>query len=244
MKSRKIGTVNWRRDSSVFSFWPNRLAPETKELLYSGLGRIVNVGDSQSEYLELAKMCDSFWPLDTQDPEAGFMRWDPVAHDLFMVFRNYLRRVWVSDRESLESGHLDVLLGLDLAFADHPEREYWSFQKRALHEAWAKLRESHPEIGVGSRPIVAPTWGAGTFSYAPDNDFQRAVYQLFLESWRAKTCSRCSKYFIAGKPAQIYCSTTCSGGVKLARARKWWNREGAKRRTTRRRKEKKREGKQ
>ena len=240
MKTRKSEPGNWRSDPSIFTFGPNRLARETKELLYNGLERIVNVGDSQSEYLELAKMCDSFWPLETQDRKAGFVRWDPAAHDLFMVFRNYLRKVWVSDRKSLENGHLDVLLGLDLLFADHPELEYWSFQRRELHEAWAKLRELRPEISVGSRPIVAPIWGAGVFSYTPLNDFQRAIYQLFLESWRAKTCSRCSKYFIAEKPAQIYCSTTCSGGVKLKRAREWWNREGAKRRANRQ--QKKQEG--
>jgi hypothetical protein len=242
MKTRKLEPENWRRDSSVFSFWSNRLAPEAKALLYNGLERIVNVGDSESEYLELVKMCDSFWPLDIQDRVAGLIRWDPAAHGVFLVFRDYLRKVWVSDRESLGSGHLDVLLGLSLRFADHPEQEYWSFQTRPLNEAWAKLREVYPEVEVGTRPVVAPIWGTGTFAYTPINEFQRAVYQLFLESWRAKACCRCSKYFIAAKPAQIYCSTGCSGGVKLARAREWWNREGASRRVSRRLKEKKRKG--
>jgi len=243
MKKPRTQYTNGKRDASIVSFWPNRLARETKELLYNGLERIVNAGNSESDYLEIAKMYDSFWPLDTQDPNTGLIRWHPAAHDLFLVFRDYLRKIWITDRESLESGRLEVLLGLDMIFADHPEKEFLSFQKRALHEAWAKLRETFPNIGVGSRPTVAPNWGTGIFSYAPINDFQRAVYQLFLESWRAKTCSRCLKHFIAEKPAQIYCSTACSGGVKLRRSLDWWNRVGARRRTTQREKGKKREGK-
>ena len=213
-------------------------------LLYNGLERIVNVGDSESEYLEVPKTCDSFWPLDTQDPETGRVRWHPAAHSVFLVFRDYLRKVCVSDRESLESGHLDILLGLRLVFADQSEETHWSYQTRALNEAWAKLKETYPDIGVGLRPVVAPNWGTGAFSYAPTNDFQRAIYQLFLESWRAKMCPRCSRYFIADKPGQIYCSTACSGGVKLARALEWWNREGAKRRSGLKRKRDKEEGKQ
>jgi hypothetical protein len=242
MRKQKTQPANARKDATIFSFWPNRLAPETKGLLYNGLERVVNVGDSLSEYLELAKMCESFWPLDTQDADAGLIRWDPAAHGVFLVFRNYLRRIWVSDRESLENGHLDVLLGLNLAFADHPELEYWSPQNRTLHESWAGLRDSYQKIGVGIRPVVAPTWGTGTFSYTPINDFQRAIYQLFLESWRAKTCSRCSKYFISDKPAQIYCSTECSGGKKRERALAWWNQTGAERRATHRQKRKAKRG--
>lgn len=234
---------NFSKDATVVSFWPDRLAPETKMVLYNGLEGVVNVPDSESEYLEVARKCESFWPLDTQDPEAGVIRWDAAAHSVFLAFRDYLRKVWVSDRESLASGHLGLLLGLNLVFADQPEKPYWSFQTISLNEAWAKLRETYPDIGVGTRPVVSPHWGTRAFSYAPINDFQRAVYQLFLESWRAKTCSRCAKYFIAGKPGQIYCSTACSGGVKQARAREWWNREGAKRRTTRKNRQKKDGGK-
>src|ERR1700693_435216 len=141
----------------VRSYQSNRLARENMELLYSGLERIVNVGNSLSQYLELAKTYESFWPLDTIDPDIGFktqqsglIRWVPAAHGVFLVFRNYLRRVWVSDRESLENGHLDILLGLDLNFADRPEREFWFYKQREINEAWANLRELHPLIGVGT----------------------------------------------------------------------------------------------
>lgn len=115
MKSLKIKIENGHRDSGVYSFWPNRLAPETKELLYNGLERIVNVGDSLNEYLGLARTHETFWPWDTQDADTGLIQWDPAAHDVFLVFRDYLRKIWVSDRESLEGGHLDVLLGLNLS---------------------------------------------------------------------------------------------------------------------------------
>jgi hypothetical protein len=201
-------------------------------MFYAGLEELVNVGDSDQDFRAFATKCRSFWPLDTQDPSIGLLRWDIAAHGVFLAFRNYLRKVWVSDRQAVEYAYLSVLLGLDVDFADRPDEECWSFQRAEVNEAWAELRKTYPQVGVGIRPGVYPVWGSGVFTYVPDNDFQRAVYQLFLETWRARVCPRCSRYFIAQKAAQIYCSTKCGGGVKRERSLEWWRREGAARRRT------------
>jgi hypothetical protein len=224
------GTLKLPKGATVQAFWPNRQAPETKELLYAGLEEFVNIGNSDQDFGKFATMCPSFWPFDTQEAKTGLLRWITAARPALLVFRDYLRKVWISDSDANENGYLPVLLGLDMRFADVPERQFWSPQRQALHEAWAQLRNVFPEISIGIRPVVDPVWGLACFSYGPVNDFQKAVYQLFLENWRAKVCSRCSKYFIAQKAAQIYCSTKCSGGVKRARSLEWWRQEGAARR--------------
>lgn len=225
---------------TVFSAQTNRQA---KLRLFRGLERFANTGDSLEEYTALAKAWPSFWPIDTQAPveslanapptDVELIRWHHAAHDVFLAYRNYLRKIWVADREYLDSGHLDILLGLNRNFADFPQPESWSFQTKALNEAWAKLRKAFPTIGVASNPLVAPIWGAGLFSYGAVNDFQRAVYQLFQESWRAKVCAGCSAYFVAQKPAQMYCSTGCSNSSHRAASLKWWREKGAAKRADR-----------
>jgi hypothetical protein len=218
------------KGATVQAFWPNRLAPETKEFLYAGLEEFVNVGNLDKDFRTFADKCPTFWPFDTQEFGAGLLRWIIAARPALNVFRDYLRKVWISDPEAHENAYLIVLLGLDVRFADEPEVQFWSSQRQKLHEAWAQLRRVHPEISIGIRPVLNPIWGLASFSYSPVNDFQKAVYQLFMESWRAKVCSRCSRYFIAQKPAQIYCSTKCSGEIKRARSLEWWRKEGAGRR--------------
>lgn len=226
----KDAEKNQAREATILAYWPNRQAPETKELLYAGLEAFVNLGNSDRDFEVFAAKYPAFWPFDTQESEAGILRWNAPARPVLLVFRDFLRKLWISDPEAHENTYLLVLLGLDVRFADEPEIQFWSFQRRVLHEAWAQLRKVHPEISIGIRPVVNPVWGSANFSYAPVNDFQSAVYQLFLENWRAKVCSRCTKYFIAQKAAQIYCSTKCGGGVKRERSLEWWKREGAARR--------------
>jgi|ERR1700722_2899448 len=220
------------REATVLAKWPNRQAPETKELLYAGLEDFVNVGSSDQEFAAFAAKYPTFWPFETQDLKAGLLRWNISAKAVLLVFRDYLRKVWTSDPEAHENCYLSVLLGLDVRFADQPEIQFWSFQRKSLHKAWDQLRRAYPEISISTRPVVDPVWGLANFTYGSVNNFQSAVYQLFLENWRAKVCSRCSKHFIAGKAAQIYCSTKCGGGVKRERSLKWWRRKGAERRRT------------
>jgi len=231
MKRREFKTG---RLATVFGLWPNRQARETKEILYAGLEVFVNLGDSEQEFVALGTSYPTFWPFDAQDPKAGLVRWHTSARPVVLVFREYLRKVWISDPQASKNGYLLVLLGLDVDFADRTQPGAWSFQRPELHESWAEFRKAFPDVGIGARPLVSPVWGTAAFKYGPNNDFQAAVYELFLENWRARVCPRCSRYFIAEKAAQIYCGTKCSGGVKRARSLEWWRQEGASRRKARR----------
>ncbi|MGD0920430.1 MAG: hypothetical protein ABSA70_01540 [Terriglobia bacterium] len=94
-------------------------------------------------------------------------------------------------------------------------------------DALQAIFAAHEFAEVASSPILAD-WKTGSFIYSPSNDFQRAVYILFREGWRAKTCVRCSRRFIADKPVQRYCSTKCSGETKRERNLDWWNKHGKK----------------
>jgi hypothetical protein len=71
-------------------------------------------------------------------------------------------------------------------------------------------------------------WSDGAFCYVGSCDFQRALYLLFRESWRARVCNQCKRKFIARRAAQKYCSTDCSEGVQQELKLKWWAQNGQK----------------
>jgi hypothetical protein len=220
----------------------NRRAADERSRLFEGLDRFVNAGDSPEDYSRLEIAARSFWPINVKlhAGENGLDRpidWDPAAHSLYKAFRDYLRRVWVGDygpnsntwREGL---YLNYLLGLDRNFIMHEPGTYRDplLPDEAFGQGWAELRKKYPG-GYSSSPAnVVPAWGKSRFEYIAANDFQEAVYALLRESWRAKICRMCKKYFIAEKSAQAFCSTACSGGNKRDRGLRYWRETGAQRR--------------
>jgi hypothetical protein len=71
-------------------------------------------------------------------------------------------------------------------------------------------------------------WDEGVFRYRGMCSFQRALYLLFQESWRARVCERCSAKFIARRVAQRYCTTDCSEAIQRELKRRWWGEHGEK----------------
>lgn len=69
-------------------------------------------------------------------------------------------------------------------------------------------------------------WDEGIFRYRGMCGFQRALYLLFRESWRARVCEMCGAKFIARRVAQKYCTTDCSDAVQLELKRRWWAEHG------------------
>lgn len=69
-------------------------------------------------------------------------------------------------------------------------------------------------------------WNKGAFRYHGGCDFQRALYLLFRESWRARVCEKCDAKFIARRATQKYCSTDCSENMQRELKRKWWAAHG------------------
>jgi hypothetical protein len=206
------------------SYEPSDLAPEERQRLYKGLERFVNTGDDPKEYKALPKAWPDFWPFDLQDGHGNSLAWADECHLLFLVCRDALRRVWISDPVALQGGMVSFLLGLSSWKISLPD-------EARLVLAHDRIERVNPGASEVSRPIVSPHWKSGAFSYSPNNDFHRAMYLLFRESWRAKMCAKCSTYFVAQKSAQLYCGVECSNASHLAAALKWWRDKGARRRT-------------
>lgn len=209
--------------ATVVSYEPNDLAIGERHRLYKGLERFVNAGDDLKDYKALPKAWPDFWPFDLQDGHGNSLAWADECHLLFLVCRDALRRVWMSDPVALQGGMVSFLLGLSGWKISLPD-------EARLILARDRIQFDYPDATEASRPVVYPHWKGGTFSYSPDNDFHRALYSLFRESWRAKVCAKCSTYFVAQKSAQLYCSVGCSNDSHRTAALKWWRNKGAKRR--------------
>jgi len=217
--------------ATLVSFEENRLAPADRDRLFKGLERFANAGDSFDQYKGLGKGWRGFWPRELLDGLGNSLAWADDCHELFLVFRTQLRYVWTPLPDALKRGAVSFLLGIGGEFERLESGQPVFLPPPGLNEAWDKIRKHRPSGSDMSRPPIHPQWTSGNVAYLPRNEFQRALYLLFRESWRAKICAKCSTYFVASKPAQLYCGTACSGGVKRERTLKWWRDKGAKRRT-------------
>lgn len=140
--------------------------------------------------------------ISTPDADAGTQDFAQRV----LTLRNMLRKVW--DGNDAGGRTLALLLGIE-----------WMFPYGAESVAdgvWLK-------IGALERARLTPKWGHGRFDYKSESMFQEAVWKLWHESWRAKTCALCSRYFIAGKPPQLYCSTRCAGVARERRNADYWS---------------------
>ena len=228
-----------RGSRSVRVFYQNRLAETEKPRLYRALEAFANVGDSTEEFFKFGVDWPSFYPApigeleEVEIAKQGRLvtyRWIPQAAALFRAYRRLLNRVWERDRRS--RSYVGVLLGTDHQFLKiaeegglgHGEPTDW------FCSGWHELKTAYPDAQYGTMTPLAPSWSLGEFLYGPQNDFQTTLFGLFRESWRAKICSQCERYFIAGRPAQMYCSLSCTGEIKRRRNLDWWRKEGDRQR--------------
>ena len=219
----------WQQNPTLthLAFYPTHLssqAPEDKEKkwYWKGLERFVNTGDSMKDYDDLSKAWPTFWPAnirgfdpDFTDSKEVSLNWHANARPLFLFYRDILRSIWIRDpRTSTNGEFINVLFGLVL-----PKKP---------------LMECFPNAAPTGLPTsFYPEWGAGVIRFVSDTDFQRAIWLLFCELWRPKICPACALYFIADKPAQMYCSGSCSTRAHQSISLKWWREKGSKRRAAR-----------
>lgn len=141
-----------------------------------------------------------------------------------------------------ESEYVKVAEGHKPSVFDYP---YWLNQIWKGGETEPCLRillgiESPPQPGdegtpedswiVGLSRIRAEfhaEWDEGVFRYQGACDFQRALYLLFLDSWRARVCAKCGAKFIAARAAQKFCTTDCSEAMQREFRRRWWAKHGS-----------------
>jgi len=214
---------------------PSQRAPKDVERLFQGLENFANLGSSFEEYRGFTEQWPTFWPVEVRDNKTnqplGFLL-DRSYHSLVKATRDYLRRVWRSEEEALRQQVPSILLGLKQKPASASPEQPDSLLDLPFQVSLVNLM-NRPNSDVVS-PDISVDWIRGEFSYSPLNDFQRAVYLLFRENWRARICSQCSRLFIAGKPAQLYCSVPCSVAARRHRDLGWWKTKGAVNRQSRR----------
>jgi hypothetical protein len=169
------------------------------------------------------------------------LNWHPACHKLFLFYRDTLRGIWAGNTEmkgsAVDSG--TFLLGLSslgedsLAQAkeDNVVSLVMSATPLALHDAWQEVLSRFKTAATSGGIQLKALWSHGDFAFVPENDFQRAMYILFRQSWRARICPRCQMFFVARRPKQMFCGTACSAGSRLSSKLKWWKRVGKKRRS-------------
>ncbi len=204
-----------------------QLAEEDREILFDRLERFANLGDSPEEYRRFRLDYPSFTPGE-YSPGSVYPADPERVHLIVLGHRDCLRDLWRGcdgpNKPEVASAALAWLLDLKLSI---PVDVVGRYYKRYAIGSVARTGDA----------CLVPNWwaGAGQVSYGTSSEFSRAVFLLWQESWRARVCRECGRYFIAGKPAQLYCSTTCYGTSKHARDLSWWRTHGAAMRKAKRR---------
>jgi hypothetical protein len=86
-------------------------------------------------------------------------------------------------------------------------------------------------------------WKRAELTYAPENDFERAIYVLFRNSHLAKICGNADcpvPYFVAKRQSQVYCDEDCAEKYQKEWKLNWWKEIGSKKRKEQRAKRRKR----
>jgi hypothetical protein len=207
--------------ATVLGTLPIDLAPKERARLFGGLEAFVNTGDSQQQYQSLSKQWPTFWAED-QSPTA----WLPGEHSKFLDYRDKLRRLW---RGSLdEQEQLSVVAYLLGLISSEEANSLFFTGPEALAELWFQ-RPNKPLANSAvstSHSIVLPVWGSIGVRFFARGDFEAALWVLFRESWRARICGQCKRFFIAEKAAGKYCSSECYGAAKRGHRLDWWNKAG------------------
>ena len=169
-------------------------------------------------------------------------RWEMSAEiPPLLSYREFLRWVWRGKGPA--DNCYKILLGFEAPwpFPEEGAGVRWD-ESKALFE-WKGYRTRNPDLTTTIGPFTdkgketETFWGLPTGTTIVDGktrtikfeigcQFQRAIYHLMQERWRAKICSwsECRKYFAADKGARKYCSEECYWERKLQQARDYQRR--------------------
>jgi hypothetical protein len=166
--------------------------------LFRALAEFANVRPDEKAWAHFSKRWPRFFP------EEEYRRAEENSLQSVRDYPRWLHAVWLGDSASLLQ-----LLGIK----DGPKMPGDSLECLDIHLIPAQFFAD---------------WDEGTFRYRGMCSFQRALYLLFQDSWRARVCERCSAKFIAGRVAQRYCTTDCSDAIQRDLKRRWWAEHGEK----------------
>jgi hypothetical protein len=171
--------------------------------LFLALGDFANIRSDAEGWAHFRKRWPNFFPESEYDKVAEGQK--PSVFD----YSYWLDQIWKGGETE---PYLRILLGIESA--PEPAAE------GTPEDSWI--------VGMPSIPAqFYADWDEGVFRYQGTCDFQRALYLLFLDSWRARVCERCSTKFIAARAAQKFCSTDCSDAMQREFRRRWWAEHGA-----------------
>jgi hypothetical protein len=225
--------ADYRALSRAFrDFWPVAITLDSSENL--------NCAESVIRALQHDRPLVRVAPIKPIESEASdevkLLDWHRAARPLFVFYRNTLRNAWRNDVKSdwPGGGRLEFLLGLSdfNQLARHEAKTNPEFPFRflilplELFHAWKDILNEFPSAVPDSPLKMSMLPGTGEFFLYPYNDFQRAFYLLYRQSWRARVCPRCELFFIARRSIQKFCGTACSSGSRLASKRRWWKAVG------------------
>jgi hypothetical protein len=162
---------------------------------------------------------------------AQLYRADGIDIPPLLFYRDLLRAIW--RREDPDGSCLKYLLGFEEGKLPDVEggKELWLFglppepapEPFMTYRIKEKQVTQYAGLPCGT-PVVDSSTGVISWSFGCP--FQRAVYDLMQERWRAMVCPECGKYFIAYKTAQKYCSTKCTGERKQKKALEYYHNRG------------------
>lgn len=115
-------------------------------------------------------------------------------------------------------------------------KEFPEFDPGIRHAVWLLMHDREAGYCRPWSPFLVADWERGELGYEPANDFQRAVYSLFRQSWRARFCRECQRPFIAEKHPQMFCGIACSTIARRKRDLAFWKSTGSVLRRKRNRK--------
>jgi hypothetical protein len=164
--------------------------------LFRALGEFANIRSDKKAWSHFRKRWPNFFP------KAEYERAEGNASRSVRDYPRWLHQVWLGN-----SAPLLQLLGIKA----EPQMPGDTSQVLDIHLIPAQFFAD---------------WDEGTFRYRGMCNFQRALYLLFQESWRARVCEKCRAKFIARRVAQRYCRTDCSDAIQRELKRRWWAEHG------------------
>lgn len=216
----------------------NQRAQPDREALFAALELFVNCGDKAADLHRFRLQQPQFFPVEFYEQSEQLAK--AKKDTFFSWLKRQLRTVW--EGRDPAGIRLAVLLGIrDVNYAGIPEGDFAAeaTEHAVIFSDLIDLRDAPGEDSttLGAHMLFAsritPDWHGGRLQYEPTIDFQDAVYALMNESWRARVCPICRRYMIATKPANMYCSTKCTGVAKQKRNLEYWRSEGKARRAKR-----------
>ena len=180
-----------------------------QERLFGSLELFVNLGDTMEEFRAFKQECPDFLPAGRFPGEGA-----TDYRQKILTYRTSLRLLWQGEggpaNPRICATHLTYLLGLR-SVVDTP------------YGGPLGLPGQEGKTGpVRTGTTYMPDWWSGNFLLFVARDFPRAIALLWRDRWRAKVCTHCNRYFVAAKPARLYCSNGCFGEAKRQRGLNWW----------------------